>query len=290
MSEICWLDEVAAAGAPFVATRPLAVAIGLDRLGLPVIVDLAGDEPHLLIAGQSGSGKSSLLHAILVSLLERHAPAELSLAILDPMGLSGAHYRDLPHLFAPPALGVDSPAERAAAIALLDSLEAELTRRMALLREHGLSTHRDLAAAHPEAAPPALVAVIDEAADLALSEDPDLRAAYERATDAIARKGRPLGVHLALSLARPTVRSIGPARPQLRQRVTLRLVDRHESAVALDRDGDDAATMLEPRADALLVAALERRRFRVAWLPDEETSLRPGQSVAARLAALSRGG
>ena len=78
----------------------LAVSLGLDVSGRPVVADIA-KMPHVLIAGQTGSGKSVCINAFLCSLLFRAAPTEVKLILVDPKRVELTHYNGIPHLLSP---------------------------------------------------------------------------------------------------------------------------------------------------------------------------------------------
>ena len=275
-----WYDTVVSTAARMMAGRPFASAIGLDEFGRPVIVDLDGDEPHLLVAGESGSGKSYLLHVLLVQLLSKNKPADLQVAILDPKGTFGMRYRAVPHLFAPAILGIDSKEESAAAISLMKAVYEETLRRAEIFKDRGVSTLRDFRRRFPTERIPMLLLVVDEAADLGGSDNKALKEAYLTYAGHIARKGRSFGVLLVLGIQRPTAANIGPnIRGQLTQRIVLKLTDRNESAIAMNIEKDDRATKLGGKGDGYYLHSGSIRRFIGAFLPDEGDDERPDLSV-----------
>ena len=271
-----WYDDVVGKAARQLAGRPFAAAVGFDEMGKPVIIDIDGDEPHLLVCGQSGSGKSYLMHVILVQMLSKNRPSEVQVAIIDPKGTFGMRYAAVPHLFAPAVLGTDSPAEIAESIALMKAVYEEMVRRSEIFKERGVSTLRDFRRRFPTERIPILLLVIDEAADLGGSDNKALKEAYNTYAGGIARKGRASGVLLVLGIQRPTLENIGKnVRGQLTQRIVLKLTDVNESGIALNRDKDDAATKLGGRGDGFYLYGGTRRRFIGAYLPDEPDDERP---------------
>lgn len=276
-----WYDEVVSGAGRMMTGKPFAAAVGKDEMGRPVIVDLdGGDSPHLLICGQSGSGKSYLMHVLMVQLLSKNKPSDLQVAIIDPKGTFGMRYREVPHLFAPAVLGVDSPEEKTATVETMRAVYEEMVRRQEILKARGVSTLRDFRKRFPDEQLPILLLVVDEAADLGGSDDKRVQEAYATYAGHIARKGRALGVLLVLGIQRPTAKNLGEnIRGQLAQRIVLRLTDINESGIALNRDKDDAATKLGGRGDGFYISGGMRTRFMGAYLPDEIDDERSDLSV-----------
>jgi len=243
----------------------LPVPLGRDGGGAPIIIDLAA-QPHILVAGATGSGKSMLLHAWLTTLLQRLAPDAARVALIDLKQVELApRYGGAPHLWDAPATTEE------AATALLRRLVAEMEARYAGLQQRGL---RDLGAwrAVDPAAPPRLLLVVDEIADL-LATDPSGAAAT--AVRALTRKARAAGIHLALATQRPSVDVLaGEIKANIPARVALALPTATDSQVALGQAG--AETLLG--AGDLLYRSPDGALIRVqaplvawddgAWPPD----------------------
>ncbi|MDQ3699487.1 MAG: DNA translocase FtsK 4TM domain-containing protein, partial [Chloroflexota bacterium] len=188
---------------------PLRVALGRDVDGNPRVGDLTR-MPHLLIAGQTGSGKSFCVNSIIASLLFQATPDELNLLMIDPKMVEMAQYEDIPHLRYPVVVDLAEAGK-----VLLWAVE-EMERRYKLMAEAGFR-HIDsynkslvlgaprpdwLAAGAPLPKPfPYMVIVIDELADLMMFAPDDVEPAICRLT----AKARAVGIHLVVATQRPSV-------------------------------------------------------------------------------------
>ncbi|HYH35971.1 MAG TPA: DNA translocase FtsK 4TM domain-containing protein, partial [Candidatus Saccharimonadales bacterium] len=173
---------------------PLGFAIGRDISGTPVIADLA-KMPHMLVAGQTGSGKSVMINTILTSLLYRNSPADLKLILVDPKRVELKPYDDIPHLLTP----VITEPEKC--ISALKWAVAEMERRYHALSEAGKRNIIEYNNVKQEEGMPYIVIVIDELADLMMMAARDVEALIVR----IAQKARAVGIHLVLATQRPSV-------------------------------------------------------------------------------------
>ncbi len=222
--------------------RP-AGPLGLAADGV-VDVDLVRDGPHALVAGTTGSGKSELLRALVVSLAARVPPDRLAFDLVDFKG--GATFDDLAGL--PHVVGTVTDLEPRLAERVLRSLRAEVTAREHVLRSHGCS---DLTAARATLdAPvlPRLVIVVDEFAALALEHPHLLHSLVD-----VARRGRSLGVHLVLATQRPS----GVVSDEIRTNTDLRIALRlHEAAEAVDVVGDASPAAIRRSAAGRAVVRL----------------------------------
>lgn len=205
----------------------------------PVTLDLVRDGPHLLVAGTTGSGKSELLRVLLTGLVMTHSPTRLRLVLFDFKGGSTFDpFATLPHV---EALVTDLDA--AAAVRVIDSLEAELSRRERRLRAHGVA---DLAALPAELAPARIVLAVDEFREVA-----------ERAPAVLARLvhlatvGRSLGLHLVLATQRPQGVVSADIRANVSTTLCLRLTSETESLDLLGTP--DAARISADRPGSALL-------------------------------------
>ena len=230
------------------SNRSLDMIVGVGEDGTPVMVDLVRDGPHALVAGTTGSGKSELLRAMVVSAARRHAPDDLNVALIDFKG--GAAFDSLASL--PHVVGTLTDLDGYAAGRVLTGLTAELRRREEMLREgEGSSTI------------PRLLIVIDEFAELAAA-DPNA----SRAMLGIARRGRSLGVHLVIATQRPS----GVVNDEVRANTDLRFCLRvNSTADSIDVIGDPAAAQIERSAPGRAVLAIAGRgiaQFQTALVSD----------------------
>lgn len=235
------------------ARRPvdLKVPLGVGGAG-PLVVDLAGDGPHALVAGMSGAGKSELLTSWLLALAVRNAPPLLHMILVDFKG--GAAFdalRDLPH-----CVGVLTDLEEDETRRALESLRAQLRLRERRLREVGA---RDLSEynARADEPLPVIVLVIDEYRALA-TDHPDLLDQFLR----LANQGRSLGIHLIAATQRPG----GSISPELRTNMPLRVCLRvAETADSLDMLSVPDAAGLESIPGRAILLRDGRSRVQVAW-------------------------
>jgi S-DNA-T family DNA segregation ATPase FtsK/SpoIIIE len=174
--------------------EPLTFAVGKDIAGNPLISDLA-EMPHMLVAGQTKSGKSVMINSFLTSLLYRNSPADLKLILVDPKLVEMAPYNDIPHLLTP----VVSEPEKC--ISALKWAVAEMERRYRSLADEKVRNINEYNNKRQEEGMPYIVIVIDELADLMMMAARDVESLIVR----IAQKARAVGIHLVLATQRPSV-------------------------------------------------------------------------------------
>jgi S-DNA-T family DNA segregation ATPase FtsK/SpoIIIE len=202
-----------------------------------VVVDLAADGPHALVAGTTGSGKSELLQTLVAGLAAANRPQDLALLLVDFKG--GAAFgscRRLPH-----TVGVVTDLDTASTERALRSLQAELRRRESLLADVGATDLDGYAAGADQISgaaprPPRLVIVVDEFATL-VEELPD----FVGGLVGIAQRGRSLGVHLVLATQRPE----GVVSADIRANTRLRI------CLAVARESDSRDVVDAPHAAAI---------------------------------------
>jgi S-DNA-T family DNA segregation ATPase FtsK/SpoIIIE len=205
----------------------LGFAIGKDIAGLPVVGNLE-KMPHLLIAGQTGSGKSVMINTLLTSLLYRNSPSDLKLILVDPKQVEMALYHDIPHLLSP----VITEPEKC--ISALKWAVAEMERRLKAFAEVGKRNIAEYNNEKKEEGMPYIVIVIDELADLMMMAARDVEALIVR----LAQKARAAGIHLVVATQRPSVDVItGLIKANIPARIAFTVVSQVDSRTIIDGVG-----------------------------------------------------
>lgn len=253
---------------PYAKGGPLDCAFGRDSEGRPIVVDLAG-LPHLLVAGTTGSGKSVLLNAIIMSMLMRATPEQVRLIMVDPKRVEFTGYAGLPHLYVPV---VTEPRQAASA---LQWGVTEMERRLKVFEHYKV---RDIKTfnnnvdgdkyaemENPPKHMPYFVIVIDELADLMMVAGKDVESSIVR----IAQLGRAAGIHLIVATQRPSADVVtGLIRANIDNRVALSVDNSINSRIILDQKG---AEQLLGKGDMLVkLRGRKPRRAQGCWVSDEE--------------------
>lgn len=208
---------------------PLAVALGRDITGKPVICDL-GKMPHLLIAGQTGSGKSVCINTIINSILFRSPPEEVRMIMIDPKVVELQCYNVVPHLLIPV---VSDPHKAAGALAWA---VAEMLDRYHKIQSKNA---RNIAGYNAKLEPgeeklPRIVIIIDELADLMLACKKEVEESIIR----IAQLARAAGIHMVVATQRPTVDVItGLIKANVPSRIAFAVSSSIDSRTILDQNG-----------------------------------------------------
>jgi len=242
------------------STAALEFTIGKDIAGKAVLADLA-KMPHLLVAGQTGSGKSVMINDILTSLLYRNTPADLKLILVDPKTVELTPYNEIPHLLTP----VITEPEKC--ISALKWAVAEMERRYRTLAEQKKRNIAEYNALKNEESMPYIVIVIDELADLMMMAARDVEALIVR----IAQKARAVGIHLILATQRPSVDVItGLIKANVPARIAFTTASQVDSRTIIDQIG---AEKLLGQGDMLLLTAdmPKPKRVQAAFISDNET-------------------
>jgi S-DNA-T family DNA segregation ATPase FtsK/SpoIIIE len=247
--QIVRLSEILGSEAYHGLHSPVALALGKDIAGRPVVADLAR-MPHLLVAGTTGSGKSVALNAMILSLLYKSEPRAIRLILIDPKMLELSVYADIPHLLAPVVVDMKQ------ATNALGWCTAEMDRRYKLMNwiaARNLSGYNHKVAerkiddpfsadpAKPEKLQPLphIVVVIDELADLMLVVGKKVEDLITR----LAGKARAAGIHLVLATQRPSVDVItGLIKANIPSRIAFQVSSKVDSRTILDQSG--AETLL----------------------------------------------
>lgn len=244
------------------AKSPLAVCLGHDITGKPVICDLAR-MPHLLIAGQTGSGKSVCVNTIINSLLFRTSPEDVRMIMIDPKVVELQCYNVVPHLLIPV---VSEPQKAVGALAWA---VAEMEDRYNKMHTKNV---RELSAYNAKLGPgeqklPRIVIIIDELADLMMSTKRDVEESIIR----LAQKARAAGIHMVVATQRPTVDVItGLIKSNVPSRIAFAVSSNTDSRTILDKPG---AEKLLGRGDMLYMPTGVNAPIRVqgCFLSDSET-------------------
>lgn len=262
------------------AREPLSFAIGKDISGEAVVGEL-NKMPHMLIAGQTGSGKSVMINTLLTSLLYRNSPSDMKLILVDPKQVEMAPYEDIPHLLTP----VITEPEKT--ISALKWAVNEMERRYKLLAAEKIrdikSYNKKIKTAgtkipvadengnvqqHENGAMPYIVIVIDELADLMMVAARDVEALIVR----LAQKARAVGIHLVLATQRPSVDVItGLIKANVPARIGFTVASQVDSRTILDQIG---AEKLLGQGDMLLYtpSMSKPKRIQGAWVTDDEVN------------------
>jgi S-DNA-T family DNA segregation ATPase FtsK/SpoIIIE len=239
---------------------PLGFAVGRDIAGTAVVSEL-DKMPHLLIAGQTGSGKSVMINTLLSSLLYRNDPSNMKLILVDPKQVELTPYNDIPHLLTP----VITQPEKC--ISALKWAVGEMERRYTLLAEVG---QRNIAGYNvlkkEEGQMPYVIIVIDELADLMMVAARDVEALIVR----LAQKARAIGIHLVLATQRPSVDVItGLIKANIPARIAFTVASQVDSRTILDQIG---AEKLLGQGDMLMLTPQmsKPKRIQGAFVSDEE--------------------
>lgn len=250
----------------------IVMALGKDISGEPFAMDLA-KAPHLMIAGQTGSGKSVCINALMASMLFSKTPDELRMILVDPKAVELKMYENIPHLLAP----VITKPE--VAIQALQWLCYEMDRRTEVLasakvRNIGGFNAKFEASELPEEVPEEdrghrmafIVVIIDEMADLMMVAGKEI----EKNVSRLAAKARAVGIHLVLATQRPSVKVItGNIKANLPTRISFKVASNVDARTVMDHAG---AEKLLGRGDMLYKAvnAPDPVRLHGAFLSDEE--------------------
>lgn len=238
----------------------LAVAMGLDVAGKPIVANIA-KMPHILIAGQTGSGKSVCLNTFLGSILFRSSPSEVKFILVDPKRVELTGYNGIPHLLSPVIV------EPEKVISALRWLLSEMDRRYKLFSEAGVRNIEGYNEMSGFQALPYIVFVVDELADVMLFSPVEVEDSITR----LAQMSRATGIHMILATQRPSVDVItGLIKANIPARVAFAVSSQVDSRVIIDTQG---AEKLLGKGDMLFLPPESAKPARIqgAFISDQDT-------------------
>ncbi|HAR5547583.1 TPA: DNA translocase FtsK [Staphylococcus aureus] len=240
-------------------SNPTDMILGITPESKIISLPLA-KAPHLLLAGETGSGKSVNIQQMLITMMVHHTPDYLRIGIIDPKEVDFQFYEDLPYMIANPIQ------DMAKARVFMEYATLEMSKRQKILKGAKVRNIKDYnkwAEKNGKEIIPYWVIVIDEYADLVqMFKD------VEEPVKRITQKARAVGIHMIIGTQTPRANILtGQIKANVPMRVSMRVSGSIESGIILDQTG---AERLRPQGDMLVKRADKLDRAQGAYISDEE--------------------
>jgi S-DNA-T family DNA segregation ATPase FtsK/SpoIIIE len=242
---------------------PVKIVIGVDLDGKLVEADLSDPNTcHFLVGGTTGSGKSEFLRSLLLSLLYRHSPQQLKIALVDPKRVTFPEFEQMPWLLSPVVKDSED------AIALMEQLVSDMEQRYQLFEAakcSHLDAYNQQQIQRQKSPIPRMVCIFDEYADFMAEKE--VRNALELSIKRLGAMARAAGIHLIIATQRPEAGVVTPIiRSNLPGRVALRTASEADSAIILGGKQTEAAYLLG-KGDLLYQVGAQLQRLQSLFTP-----------------------
>lgn len=245
-----------------------SVPLGSDTFGKDHMIDIR-KQPHLMVAGQTGSGKSVFLNTTIASLISKCMPSELNLLLVDPKQVEFSQFEEIPHMMEPIACNLED------AYHVVDVAVEEMERRFSLLRDLKVKKISDYNKKVREGERlPYVVLIVDEFSDLMMMGTAAERKAVENKIVRIAQKARAVGIHLILATQKPLATVVTSLiKANMPAQVAFKVQKSIDSKVILDETG---AENLSGKGDLLFTGILssgksvQLQRVQAPFISDDD--------------------